>query len=119
LGEAARLNELRLHAVEEGIDAELAMGGHAQLVGELDALLKAHPLRERLGGQLMLALYRSGRQAEASNVYQETRERLSEQLGMDPGPELQSLLKRILQQDPTLLASGPATESGADLPSGT
>jgi predicted ATPase/DNA-binding SARP family transcriptional activator len=119
LGEAARLNELRLHAVEEGIDAELAMGGHAQLVGELGALLKAHPLRERLGGQLMLALYRSGRQAEASDVYQETRERLADQLGMDPGPELQSLLKRILQQDPSLLATSAGREAGAELPAGT
>jgi predicted ATPase/DNA-binding SARP family transcriptional activator len=119
LGEAARLNELRLHALEEGIDAELAMGRHAQLVGELGELVRAHPLRERLGGQLMLALYRSGRQAEASDVYQETRERLAEQLGMDPGPELQGLLKRILQQDPTLLASGPTPASAAELPSGT
>lgn len=116
VGEAARLNELRLHAVEERIDAELKLGRHARLVGELQGLVEQHPLRERLCGQLMLALYRSGRQAEASDVYQRTRERLVDELGMEPGPELQDLLKRILQQESGLSAAEVAVPS---LPSGT
>ena len=113
LSESARLNELRLYAREERIDAELALGHHGQLIGELQGLVEEHPLRERLCGQLMLALYRAGRQAEASDIYQRTRERLVDELGMEPGPELQELLKRILQQE-TGLAATPAT-----LPSGT
>ncbi|HEX9094647.1 MAG TPA: BTAD domain-containing putative transcriptional regulator [Candidatus Dormibacteraeota bacterium] len=118
VSEAARLNELRLHAREERIEAELALGRHGRLIGELQALVDEHPLRERLCGQLMLALYRSGRQAEASDVYQRTRQRLVDELGMEPGPELQLLLKRILQQDSGLAAAagGPATPI---LPSGT
>ncbi|HCG02655.1 MAG TPA: hypothetical protein DEV93_19195, partial [Chloroflexi bacterium] len=118
VSEAARLNELRLHAREERIEAELALGRHGRLIGELQALVEEHPLRERLCGQLMLALYRSGRQAEASDIYQRTRQQLVDELGMEPGPELQLLLKRILQQDSSLAAapSGPAT---AILPSGT
>jgi predicted ATPase/DNA-binding SARP family transcriptional activator len=117
LGEAARLNELHLHAREERIDAELALGRHDKLIGELQGLVEENPLRERLCGQLMLALYRAGRQAEASDVYQRTRERLVDELGMEPGPELQSLLKRILQQE-TGLAAAPPEAVGA-LPSGT
>ncbi len=117
LGEAARLNELRLYATEERIEAELALGNHARLVGELQQLVEQHPLRERLCGQLMLALYRSGRQAEASDVYQRTRERLVDELGMEPGRELQDLLKRILQQETGLAPAVPA-EAHA-LPSGT
>ena len=113
LSESARLNELRLYAREEKIDAELALGHHGQLIGELQGLVEEHPLRERLCGQLMLALYRAGRQAEASDIYQRTRERLVDELGMEPGPELQELLKRILQQE-TGLAAAPVT-----LPSGT
>src|SRR5260370_12566633 len=76
LAEATRLNELRLHALEERLDADLVLGRHQQLVGELEGLVAEHPLRERLCGQLMLALYRSGRQAEASAVYERTRPRL-------------------------------------------
>lgn len=113
LGEIARLNELRLHATEELIDAELALGGHDAVIGELVSLTSQHPLRERLAGQLMLALYQAGRQAEASDVYQRTRDRLVDEVGMEPGPELQNLLKRILQQDPALI---PAA---SNLPSGT
>ncbi|HEV3406439.1 MAG TPA: BTAD domain-containing putative transcriptional regulator, partial [Candidatus Dormibacteraeota bacterium] len=116
IAESARLNELSLYAREERIDAELALGHHAQLIGELHGLVEEHPLRERLCGQLMLALYRSGRQAEASDIYQKTRERLVDELGMEPGPELQDLLKRILQQE-TGLAAAPAAPS--TLPSGT
>src|SRR5690242_2943582 len=113
LSESARLNELRLYAREERIDAELALGHHAQLIGELQGLVEEHPLRERLCGQLMLALYRSGRQAEASDVYQRTRERLVDELCMDPGPELQELLKRILRQDPELATPGAAKDRGS------
>jgi len=100
--EAARLEDLRVVALENRIEAELALGHHSDLVGELQMLVKQHPLRERLCGLLMLCLYRSGRQAEASQVYQATRERLVEELGMEPGPEGQKLLDKILNQDPAI-----------------
>jgi predicted ATPase/class 3 adenylate cyclase len=115
LSDAARLNELHLHATEGRINAGLALGRHAALIAELVSLTSQHPLRERLCWQLMLALYRSGRQAEASDVYQRTRERLVDELGMEPGPELQALLRRILQQDPSLIL----TPTVSSLPSGT
>jgi predicted ATPase/DNA-binding SARP family transcriptional activator len=99
LSVAVRLNEAKLRALEDRIDADLALGRHADLVGELDSLVGQHPLRERFSRQLMLALYRSGRQAEASDVYQHVRERLVEELGMEPGAELQQMLKAILNQD--------------------
>ena len=85
----AQLEELQLDALEERVEADLALGRDRELVGELRALVERHPLRERLRGQLMLALYRCGRQAEALEVYQEFRRALSEQLGLDPGPGLQ------------------------------
>jgi len=119
LAEAKRLNELRLHAMEQRFDADLAMGRHGQLIAELESLVQENPLRERLGGQLMLALYRSGRQAEASDVYQRTRERLVDELGMEPGPELQAHLKRILQQAPDLASPSAAAAPDPGLPSGT
>ncbi|MBV9196639.1 MAG: AAA family ATPase [Solirubrobacterales bacterium] len=100
--EIRRLEELRLVAVEGRIDAELRQGNYAQLVSELEALTVQHPTRERLGGQLMLALYRSGRQAEALEVYQRTRRRLAEELGLEPGPALKQLQARILEQAPAL-----------------
>jgi predicted ATPase/DNA-binding SARP family transcriptional activator len=100
--EAARLEELRLAAVEALVELRLAAGGHAGLVGELEALVAADPTRERPRGQLMVALYRSGRQADALRVYQETREVLAEELGIDPSPELQRLHQAILVQDPAL-----------------
>jgi len=118
VGEAARLDELRLHAREERIESLLALGRHGQLIGELQALVDEHPLRERLCGQLMLAFYRSGRQAEASDLYQRTRERLVDELGMEPGPDLQLLLKRILQQDASL-AAAPDMRATSKLPTGT
>jgi DNA-binding SARP family transcriptional activator len=100
--EAARFDELRSAATEDRIEAELALGRHADVVPELEALVAQHPLRERLRGQLMLALYRSGRQADALRVYQETREVLVEELGLEPSPALQRLEKAVLVQDPAL-----------------
>ena len=84
-GEIARLEEARVAALEDRIDAELALGEDAGLIGELEALVREHPLRERLCGQLMLALYRSGRQAEALDAYQRAREQLTGELGLEPG----------------------------------
>jgi DNA-binding SARP family transcriptional activator len=104
----ARLDELRLVAHELRFDAELAVGRHNELVGELDALVAAHPLREGLCRQLMLALYRSGRQAEALEAYRTTRHTLLEELGIDPGPRLQDLERGILRQDPSLDLAPPA-----------
>jgi DNA-binding SARP family transcriptional activator len=104
----ARLEELRLVARELRIEADLALGRHNELVGELRALIAAHPLREGMARQLMLALYRSGRQAEALEAYQTTRRRLVEQLGIEPGPGLQDLERSILRQDRSLdLAAAP------------
>lgn len=100
--EAARLEELRLGAVEDRIEAELALGRDATVVGELEALVGAHPLRERLRRQLMLALYRSGRQAEALEVYKSTRELLINELGIEPSRALHDLERAILRQDPSL-----------------
>jgi DNA-binding SARP family transcriptional activator len=98
----ARLAELRLAAIEMRAEAGLALGRHATLVAELQALVQEHPLRERLCGQLMLALYRCGRQSEALEAYRTAHRRLSEDVGLDPGPELQALERRILDRDPTL-----------------
>jgi DNA-binding SARP family transcriptional activator len=100
--EGARLEELRLSALEERVEAELALGLHSELVGELEALVARHLRRERLREQLMLALYRSGRQAEALAAYQEARRTLVEELGLDPGRSLQELERAILRQDPRL-----------------
>ncbi len=102
--EAARLEDLRVAAQEDRIDAELALGRHAELAAELATLSRAHPLRERLVAQQMLALYRSGRQAEALSAYRDARERLVAELGLEPGPELRDLERRILAQDPSLAA---------------
>ncbi|MGH2991615.1 MAG: BTAD domain-containing putative transcriptional regulator [Solirubrobacterales bacterium] len=101
-GEIARLEELRTVALEERLDADLVLGRHAAIVGELEALVREHPLRERLRAQLMLALYRDGRQAEALEVYRDARRTLTEELGIDPGPELQGLEGAILRQDAEL-----------------
>jgi len=104
-----RLEELRLGALEKRIDADLALGRHADLVGELELLVGEHPLRERLRGQLMLALYRCGRQADALAVYQATRRVLIEELGIEPSPPLRELEQAILQQDRALdLATVPS-----------
>jgi DNA-binding SARP family transcriptional activator len=95
----SRLEELRLAAVEERIEAELALGRHADLVGELESMVEKHPLRERARGQLMVALYRCGRQAEALGSYQQARRKLVDELGIDPSPALQALHKQVLNQD--------------------
>jgi DNA-binding SARP family transcriptional activator len=100
--EIARLEELRLAALEERVDADLALGRHADLIGELEPLVAEHPLRERLRAQLMQALYRSGRQAEALEAYQNARGALTDGLGIEPGHELQELQQAILRQDPEL-----------------
>jgi predicted ATPase/DNA-binding SARP family transcriptional activator/Tfp pilus assembly protein PilF len=94
-----RLEEMRLDALEERIEADLSAGASRELVGELEALIAAHPLRERPRGQLMRALYRSGRQAEALEVYREGRRVLLDELGIEPGPVLQELERAILVQD--------------------
>jgi peptide/nickel transport system substrate-binding protein len=101
-GEAARLEGRRLAALEDRIDSELAAGDGAALVPEIEALVREHPLRERLLGQLMLALYRAGRQAESLAALQEARHRLVGELGLEPGPQLRELEQRILRQDPDL-----------------
>jgi DNA-binding SARP family transcriptional activator len=107
--EIARLEELRLDALELRVEADLAAGRHTQLVGELEALVAEHPLRERLWMQLMLALYRSSRQAEALEAYRGARRVLNEELGLDPGAELKQLEQAILEQDPALDLAPPAT----------
>jgi DNA-binding SARP family transcriptional activator len=100
--EIARLEELRWAALEQRIDADLADGRHPELVGELKALIAEHPLRERLRSQLMLALYRSGRQAEALDAYRDARRELMEQLGLEPSEEVKRLEQAILRQDAAL-----------------
>jgi DNA-binding SARP family transcriptional activator/WD40 repeat protein len=100
--DADRLDELRLAALEDRIEADLAVGRHSSLIGELEALVAEHPLREQPRAQLMLALYRSGRQADALSVYRRTRSLLREELGLEPGPALQQLERLILLHDPAL-----------------
>jgi len=97
--EVARLEELQLTVIEQRIEADIVAGRHAEVVGELEAIVTGHPLREGLRGQLMLALYRAGRQAEALRCYQEGRQTLVEELGLEPSPALQSLHGAILRQE--------------------
>lgn len=106
--EIARIEELRIGALEDRIEADLALGRHTELTGELEALVAQQPLRERLRGQLMLALYRSGRQADALAAYREARRGLVEELGIEPGRDLQRLQKAILVQDPSLDRPAPS-----------
>ena len=98
----ARLEELRVSAFEDRIEAELQLGRDADLVGDLEALVREQPLRERPRAQLMLALYRSGRQAEALAAYQQARKLLADELGLEPSPALRSLEQSILRHDPAL-----------------
>jgi DNA-binding SARP family transcriptional activator len=107
----ARLEELRLAALEKRIEADLARGRHADVVAELEAFATEHPLRERVRAQLMLALYRCGRQADALTVYQSGRRTLIQELGIEPSPPLRELEQAILRQDPSLeLAGAPLPE---------
>ena len=104
LAESARLENLRLDVIEDRLDAELALGLHAELLRELEALVVNHPFRERLWGHLMLALYRSGRQADALESDQAAARALADGHGLDPGPGLQQLQAAILAHDPSLAA---------------
>jgi class 3 adenylate cyclase/DNA-binding SARP family transcriptional activator len=111
-GEIARLEEARWAALEDRIDADLALGEHAAVAGELEALVREQPVREWLHALLMLALYRSGRQAEALGAYQRVRAQLSDGLGLEPGPELRALQSAILNHDRSL-AAPPRTAPAA------
>jgi len=110
--EAVRLEEWRLAALEARIQAELDLGRHAELVGELEALAARHPLRESFCGQLMLALYRCGRQVDALGAYRAARRLLIEEFGVEPGPELQRLERAILVADPSLAGPTRPAPSG-------
>ncbi len=117
--EIRRLAELRLLVTLERIDADLAAGAGAELIAELNRLIEANPLKERPCGQLMTALYRAGRQTEALAVYRQTSERLRDELGLEPSPELQTLERAILNHDPTLDPSPtPAPPPADHLPTG-
>ena len=122
-GEIARLEELHLSATEHRIGAEIASGRNSTVVSELEALTARYPLRERMWANLMLALYRGGRQAEALSTYQRARDVLIEELGTEPSTELQRLHERILQRDASLGSTEPPRQvvrsSRVDLPSGT
>lgn len=114
--EAERLEEMRLQAVEDRVEADIALGRHAEAITELEALVASHPFRERVWGQLMLALYRSGRQADALGTYQRARRMLVEELGVEPGPELRALELAIIRQDATLTLPGTRSASSPRLP---
>jgi len=105
---AARLEELRLTVRERLLEAELGRGRHGDVLPDVQALAREHPLRERPHGLLMLALYRCGRQAEALEAYRTTRARLVDELGIEPGPALQQLEQQILRQDTALIPAGPS-----------
>jgi class 3 adenylate cyclase/tetratricopeptide (TPR) repeat protein len=109
--EVARLEELRAAAREELFDVEIELGHHAQLVAELEAFVAEHPLRERPRGQLMLALYRSGRQADALEAYRHARETLVDELGLEPSSELQRLEQAILRHDPSVDLERPPSKT--------
>src|SRR5256886_14062283 len=104
--EVGRLEEARLAALEQRIDADLELGSAGELVGELEQLVGEQPLRERFRSQLMMALYRAGRQAEALSAYQDARRVLVDELGLEPSEELRALQQAILQHDPSLAAIG-------------
>ena len=112
----SRLEELYLVTIEDRIEADLLLGAHAQLVGELEALVARHPLRERLRRQWMLALYRCGRQAEALQAYRDARRALVDELGIEPGKQLQELEQAILRQDAALDVAVPADPAAAPRP---
>jgi len=114
--EVARLEERRLAALEDRIEADLALGRQRDLVSELEALVAEHPSRERLSGQLMLALYRGGRQTAALDVFQQARRTMAEELGLEPGPALQELQQAILRQDAALEVESPELRARRRLP---
>jgi DNA-binding SARP family transcriptional activator len=114
--EIARLEELRHACLEDRIEADLAAGRHSSLIGELEALVAEHPLRERTRAQLMLALYRSGRQADALDAYQAARHTLVEELGIEPGRALRELEKAILRQEPALDLAPAQVEEAEPVP---
>ena len=116
--ERARLEEERLAALESRIEAQLACGRHHETIAELETLTAANPLRERIWRHRLLALYRCGRQADALRAYRELRATLTEQLGIEPGPELRELHEQILRQDPDLdyRAGAPAGATEASRP---
>jgi predicted ATPase len=111
--EAARLEELRLVACEQKVEAEIGLGEHRRVIGELEALCEAHPLRERLWELRMLALARSGRQAEALRAYQRARRVLVDELGIEPSNRLQRMEQSVLAHDPSLEATSPPPEGAA------
>ena len=117
--EIGRLNELHQRAIELAIDAELAAGRHDEVIARLEALIAEEPLREHLHAQRMLALYRAGRQSEALEAYHEARETLIEQIGIEPGPELERLQAAILAQDQSLDVPPPALELPVQLEGGS
>jgi DNA-binding SARP family transcriptional activator/nucleotide-binding universal stress UspA family protein len=114
-----RMEEIRLAALEQRIDADLALGRHAELVGELEQIVAEHPLQERFCAQLMLALYRAGRQSEALDVYRGTRRRLVELFGLEPTPALQGVERAILAHDASLAAVRPTAELASAPPGRT
>ncbi len=118
-GEAARLEEARLAVTEERVGCDLALGRHGELAGELAGLVAEFPLRERLAGLLMTALYRCGRRGEALAVFEAARRVLAGELGLDPGPELAALQAQVLADDPALAAPAPALPVGAAAPQAT
>ncbi|MDX1658896.1 MAG: BTAD domain-containing putative transcriptional regulator [Nitriliruptorales bacterium] len=116
-GEVTRLEEARLRAIEARIEADLARGGGGELVGELRRLADEHPLRERLWAHLMVALYRSGRQGEALEAYEQARRTLAEELGADPSPRLREVHAAVLRQDPSLEVQRRSGDGGSTRPS--
>src|SRR5262249_47471040 len=114
--ETARLDELRLAALEDRVESDLALGRHGDLVGEFGALVSEHASRERLCGQLMVAFYRSDRQAEALEVFQTARRAMRDELGIEPGPALQGLQRAILEQDPALAVESAELRARRHLP---
>jgi DNA-binding SARP family transcriptional activator len=115
-GEIRRLEELRAAAIEERVAAELELGEHARVVGELEPLVAEFPLRERLRALQMLALYRSGRHADALAAYRAARAKLDAELGLEPGPELRRLEQQILTHDPALQATAPGVPAAPATP---
>ena len=113
-----RLEDLRLAALEDRIEADLALGRHEDVLPELESLVAAHPLRERLQGQLLVALYRCGRQADALEAYRTARRRFVDELGVEPGPELQALERKILEHDPSLAGTGALESAPTTKPLG-